>query len=291
MIIITDPRCADYEQPGHPENPARITKSVQVLRAQQNLKIEWQEPLEIEESALLKAHSQTLLDRLEMAVDFDLDTPAHAGIARHARRSVGGALQALRCARHGKPAFSLLRPPGHHATKSEIMGFCYLNSIAIAALTAQAEGVGRVAVFDFDVHHGNGTEDILVDRPDLAFFSIHQFPAYPGTGRRDRGKNCFNYPVPPGLSAPAYRDVARHAFDDLTKFKPDLIAVSAGFDTYARDPLCQQQLEAADFHWLGQSLVGFGVPVFSVLEGGYSRDLPELILAYLRGLCGLGAPA
>ena len=287
MKIITDERCVAYEQGGHPESPARVIRSVDRLRHQDELPVEWVEPLPVEDATLRRAHSQSLLNRLELAVDFDLDTPAHAGIAQHARRSVGGALQGLRCARRGEMSFALLRPPGHHATRDQVMGFCYLNSVAISVLTAQAEGITRVAVFDFDVHHGNGTEEILVDRPDIAFFSIHQYPAYPGTGRRNRGGNCFNYPVPPGLSAAGYRDVANHAFEALVKFKPELIAVSAGFDAYARDPLCQQQLEAADFHWLGKTLAGFGVSMLSLLEGGYSPDLPDLILAYLRGLAGL----
>ena len=167
------------------------------------------------------------------------------------------------------------------------MGFCYLSTIAIATLAARAAGVERVAVFDFDVHHGNGTEDILVDRPGVAFFSIHQFPAYPGTGRQDRGENCFNYPVPPGLPATHYCDLAGQVLERLAAFRPGLLAVSAGFDAYARDPLCQQQLEASDYHWLGRALAGLGVPMFSLLEGGYSDDIPELVLAYLRGLAGL----
>jgi acetoin utilization deacetylase AcuC-like enzyme len=187
----------------------------------------------------------------------------------------------------GERTFSLLRPPGHHATPDRAMGFCYLNSVAVAALAARAPAVRRVAVFDFDVHHGNGTEDILVDRPDLGFFSIHQYPAYPGTGRQHRGSNCFNYPVPPGLPRAHYREVAVRALDDLREFKPDLLAVSAGFDAYARDPLCQQQLEVEDYHWFGQQLAGLSCPMFSVLEGGYSDDLPELVLAYLRGVVGL----
>jgi acetoin utilization deacetylase AcuC-like enzyme len=165
------------------------------------------------------------------------------------------------------------------------MGFCYLNSIAIAALEARATGFDRVAVFDFDVHHGNGTEAILHQRPGCAFFSIHQFPAYPGTGRRHQD-NCFNYTVPPGLSRSAYRDVAVQALDDLHAFEPQLVAVSAGFDAYSGDPLCQQQLEVEDFHWFGTRFREMGVPVFSVLEGGYSDSLPELILAYLLGLQG-----
>jgi acetoin utilization deacetylase AcuC-like enzyme len=159
-----------------------------------------------------------------------------------------------------------------------------LNNIAIAVLEAAATGAKRVAVFDFDVHHGNGTEAILLNRPGTAFFSIHLFPCYPGTGSANVGKNCFNYPVEPGLPRQDYRATLARALDDLKKFRPDLVAVSAGFDAYVRDPLVQGVLVVDDFYWLGQSLRALGVPLFSLLEGGYSRDLPELIFTYLKGV-------
>src|SRR5208283_2640157 len=161
-------------------------------------------------------------------------------------------------------------------------GFCYLNNIAIAALEAAATGAKRVAVFDFDVHHGNGTEAILLNRSGVAFFSIHLYPFYPGTGAANVGNNCFNYPVTPGTPRAAYRTVLERALDDLKNYRPDLVAVSAGFDAYARDPLGEGTLEVDDFHWLGRSLRALGTPMFSLLEGGYSQDLPELVLAYLE---------
>jgi acetoin utilization deacetylase AcuC-like enzyme len=179
-----------------------------------------------------------------------------------------------------------MRPPGHHALRDRAMGFCYLGNIAIAALEAVATGAQRVAVFDFDVHHGNGTEAILLDQPGVAAFSIHRHPFYPDTGVANAGKNCFNYPVPPDVLREAYRATLARALADLKHFQPDLIAVSAGFDAYVRDPLGGGILELEDFHWLGRSLRSFGVPMFSVLEGGYSRDLPELIFAYLKGVEG-----
>jgi acetoin utilization deacetylase AcuC-like enzyme len=286
MRIITDSRCADYSYPGHPERPARITRSVQRLRRQNALPITWEEPLDVHQESLLRAHTLEHLKRLDEELDFDMDTPSYPDIGSHARRSVGGALRALEFAQARERAFVLLRPPGHHATRDRAMGFCYLNNVAIAALHARAAGVAKVAVFDFDVHHGNGTEAILLDHPGCAFFSIHQFPAYPGTGRRHQG-NCYNYPVAPGLRREAYREVAEQAFEELRRFQPDLIAVSAGFDAYSGDPLCQQQLEFDDFHWFGRVFRELSVPMFSVLEGGYSDQLPDLILAYLHGLEGL----
>jgi len=256
------------------------------LQNQTELKITWSKPGPCDEQALLRAHSAGMIERLRIAEDFDADTPFFPEIGSYARASVGSALAAMKAARGGDSVFSLMRPPGHHATRTRSMGFCYLNNVAIAALAALASGAKRVAVYDFDVHHGNGTEAILSSQPGAAFFSIHQYPCYPGTGGRNVGDNCFNYPVPPQTSRGEYRQVLTSALERLQSFKPDLVAVSAGFDAYARDPLAQETLEAEDFYWLGHSLRDLGMPFFSVLEGGYSEHLPELIFAYLKGVEG-----
>ena len=284
--IITDERCVGYSRHGHPERPERITRTLARLRSQTELSIDWAAPCKVNETQILRAHSIEHLARLNEPEDFDADTPSYENIAGYARASVAAALDALNAARAGESVFSLMRPPGHHATRDRAMGFCYLNNIAIAVLEAAATGAKRIAVFDFDVHHGNGTEAILLDRPDIAFFSIHQYPFYPGTGSANAGKNCFNYPVVPSAPRETYRAALVRALGDLKKFQPDLVAVSAGFDAYVRDPLAQGVLVLDDFYWLGQSLRVLGVPMFSVLEGGYSRDLPELILAYLKGVEG-----
>lgn len=285
MKIITDERCVAYHSPGHPERPQRIQRTVERLRAQSDLRLDWAEPMNFDDGAILRAHSAEHFAHIKSALaDFDADTPAHKDIFDHAHRSVGAALTALKAARAGERAFSLMRPPGHHATADRAMGFCYFNSIAIAALEALATGVRRVAVYDFDVHHGNGTEAILLDQSGAAFYSIHQHPCYPGTGKSDVGKNCFNFPVAPKTPRGDYRKVLERAIEGLKRFKPDVVLVSAGFDAYARDPLAQETLEAEDFHWLGESLRKLEIPVASILEGGYSSDLPELIFAYLKGL-------
>ena len=297
--IITDERCADYSRYGHPERPARITATVERLKNQNELPIEWKSgtgilPVSNEQAGslshfdqqILRAHSPEMLARLKIPKDFDADTPAYENISNHARESVAAALDALKMACAGKNVFSLMRPPGHHATREQSMGFCYLNNIAIAVLDAVATGMKRVAVFDFDVHHGNGTEDILLNREGVAFFSIHQFPAYPGTGEKNAGKNCFNYPVEPSAPRETYRATLARALNDLKNFQPELLAVSAGFDAYTRDPLADGTLLAEDFHWLGKELRALKIPFFSLLEGGYSRDLPELIFAYLKGVDG-----
>lgn len=287
LTIITDSRCTEYSQPGHPERPARIARTEARLREQAELPLAWSAPADCDDGLILRAHTRSHLEAIDASADdFDADTAAHPNIGAHARRSVGGAVQAMRLALKGTIAFSLLRPPGHHATADRAMGFCYLNSIAVAVLEARALGVDRVAVFDFDVHHGNGTEAILRDRTGVAFFSTHQSPCYPGTGRTNVGTNCFNYPVAPGTPREDYRGVLATALEALRAFQPQLVGVSAGFDAYARDPLANETLEAEDFRWLGERIRALDTPAFHVLEGGYSEDLPELVLAYLGGLAG-----
>jgi acetoin utilization deacetylase AcuC-like enzyme len=286
MKIITDERCTGYSHPGHPERPERIAASLKKLRSQTELPIVWGDPMPVSDSIILRAHNTEHLERLKENKEFDIDTPFFPDIAVYARVSVGAALAALEAARAGEMAFSLMRPPGHHATRRRAMGFCYLNNTAIAVLEALATGTKNVAVFDFDVHHGNGTEAILMNNPGASFFSIHQHPCYPDTGTRNVGNNCFNYPLPPQTPRLEYRHIVTSALEHLQSLKPELVAVSAGFDCYARDPLAQQSLEMEDFYWLGQNLRELAIPVFSVLEGGYSVELPELILAYLKGLDG-----
>jgi acetoin utilization deacetylase AcuC-like enzyme len=284
MKIITDEKCAGYSRYGHPERPQRITDTAERLKSQVELPLNWVKPGSASDGQILRAHAPEILARLEIPQDFDADTPFFENISAYARASVAAALDAMKIARAGENVFSLMRPPGHHATRTHSMGFCYLNNIAIAVLEALATGVKRVAIFDFDVHHGNGTEDILLDREGVAFFSIHQHPCYPGTGAANVGKNCFNYPVAPSAPRETYRATLARALADLKKFSPDLIAVSAGFDAYVRDPLAQGKLLAEDFYWLGRELRALKTPFFSLLEGGYSRDLPELIFAYLKGV-------
>lgn len=301
MIIITDEKCAGYSRYAHPERPARITATVARLKNQNEIPIKWIVPATISDGQILRAHSPEMLARLKIPHDFDNDTPFFENISDYAKSSAAAALDALKIARTGENVFSLMRPPGHHATREQSMGFCYLNNIAIAVLEAvvgqasclPASGrletcptIKRVGVFDFDVHHGNGTEDILLDREGVAFFSVHQFPAYPGTGEKNAGKNCFNYPVAPSAPREIWRATLARALADLKNFQPELVAVSAGFDAYERDPLADGTLLAEDFHWLGRELRALKIPFFSLLEGGYSRDLPELILAYLKGVEG-----
>lgn len=287
MRIITDELCTGYAAPGHPEKPERISRTQLRLQAQTTLALEWEEAVAAASADVLRAHAAEYVEALAGAeADFDADTPCHAGIHDYALRSAGAALQALQAGRRGEIAFTLMRPPGHHATRDTGMGFCYLGNAAIAALAAVESGAQRVAVYDFDVHHGNGTEDILLGRAGTVFASIHQYPCYPGTGTRNLGENVFNFPVAPHTPRLEYRRRLSAALEQLAAHRPDFLIVSAGFDAYVHDPIAQETLEVEDFHWLGGQIRALGLPGCSLLEGGYSHDLPELIYAYLCGLAG-----
>ncbi len=155
--------------------------------------------------------------------------------------------------------------------------------MALAVLEAKARGLGPVAVFDFDVHHGNGTEDLLKNVEGMAFASVHQGDTYPGTGQADVGSNCFNRPLPGGTPRAVWLRTLETAWQQLLATQPRLIGISAGFDAYNKDPLANGTLEREDFNLLGQWARASGIPTFAILEGGYSLDLPDLVLHFLLG--------
>jgi acetoin utilization deacetylase AcuC-like enzyme len=280
VIIFHDPRSADYSAAGHPERPARVTNSAAHLKAT-HPDWEWRKAVAADESALRRAHDPQHIERVRAAEhDFDADTPAYQGIFGHVARASGGACAVARVSLGGVPAFSLMRPPGHHATRAQAMGFCFFNHVAVAAFDALEHGAERVAIWDFDAHHGNGTEAIVATDERIAFASVHQFPGYPGTGIRSFGE-IHNFPVPPYAPRAEHRAPVERALATLLEFKPDLLLVSAGFDAYAGDPITQMSLELEDFALFGQWLRECGVPAGAILEGGYSDQLPQLIEAFL----------
>jgi len=285
MIIFHDQRCLEYAAPEHPERPERIARTAPLLK-DRHPDWEWHEPRAATDGELLRAHSRQHIEHVASArEDFDLDTPLYPKIDTYGRHSAGAAIEAARATLRGERAFSLMRPPGHHATRDRAMGFCYFSNIAITALDALANRAERVAIWDFDAHHGNGTEAIVAQNPQIAFASIHQFPAYPGTGAKSFA-NIANYPVAPYTPRAQHVDVAERALRKLLKFNPGLLLVSAGFDAYSGDPLVQMTLEKEDFAKFGEWLRRIDIPTAAILEGGYSGELPELIDAFLSAWNG-----
>lgn len=281
LTLIFDRSATEFGSMYHPEKSARLINTEAYL-LDKRPEWAWTTPRLATEQEVLRVHLPKHLERLRQPLDFDADTPYYPGIEEHARYAAGAAIVAVELAFRGRKAFSLMRPPGHHATSTEAMGFCYLNSVAIAAHYALASGCERVAIWDFDAHHGNGTEEIVFGNRRIRFASIHQYPGYPGTGLRSRG-NVFNWPIPPGCDAATHASAVHRALDHLVEFNPDLLLVSAGFDAFAGDPITDMTLEGEDFAKFGQHLCATGLPAAAILEGGYSGELPALIEAFLTG--------
>ena len=289
ILILADERLAEHRPPsGHPERPERLAAAIEGVEAAGfGDALRWQPPTEAPTEALLRVHSPTLVNVLDEhagmdRVQIDGDTFMSAGSMEAARLAAGAGLDAVTALRadEADSAFCLVRPPGHHATPQAAMGFCLFNNVAVTA-QAITEAGERVAIIDFDAHHGNGTQDAFFDREDVLFISLHEFPQYPGSGafgeagRAEGVGRTINFPMP----SLATGDVYLRAFDQviepaLVEFRPDWILISAGFDAHRDDPLTNLGLTSGDYAAMTARICSY-VPAgrrIAFLEGGYDLD-------------------
>lgn len=291
--------------PSHPERPARYQA---VKTALDGLDAPWLSRHEAPEATIeqiSRVHRAPYVTATlaaiptEGSVRLDADTLVSPRSREAVLRAAGAAVAAVDAVMAGKArrAFSAMRPPGHHAESDKAMGFCLFDNVAVAAAHARAvHGVQKIAIVDFDVHHGNGTQEIFWNDPQTLFISTHQWPLYPGTGAaHEKGAhdNVLNVPLPAGTGGAGFRQaITSQVIPALERFQPELLLISAGFDAHADDPLANLALTEADFAWVTAELVALAERhaqgrVVSVLEGGYDVDaLARSVVAHLRALAG-----
>jgi acetoin utilization deacetylase AcuC-like enzyme len=305
MLLYTHRSMLEHRPPPrHPESPARLSA---VLAALEGFDLNRREAPPASRAMLERVHPAPFLDALDGVfpapgaglVAIDGDTFLSDGSQEAALRAAGAVVAAVDAVLAGddEAAFCAVRPPGHHAEPARAMGFCVFNNVAVGALHAlDHHGLKRVAVIDFDVHHGNGTQTVAEREPRLMFLSTHQAPLYPGTGRAHEtgiGGNVVNVPLSEGMEGPAWRAVMeREVLPALDAFAPELILVSAGFDAHRADPLAGLNLEEADFAWAGAALKEIALrrckgQIVSTLEGGYDLvALGRSVAAFVGAVAG-----
>jgi acetoin utilization deacetylase AcuC-like enzyme len=291
-LILHHDDCLRHDPgPGHPERTERVTavlNAIEGLAGAEFLPAPMATSVQVErvhdpEYLAWLTHLDPRAEPATERIALDPDTWLSPGSLDAALRGSGAACFAVDQIFKGRArnAFCVTRPPGHHAESATAMGFCLLNHAAVAARHAQAvHGAERVAILDFDVHHGNGTQAIVAESPEILYVSSHQSPLYPGTGHpEERGcGNILNLPLPPGAGGPEFREVwLEHGLPALRRFAPDLVIVSAGFDAHQRDPLGQLQLQDADYDWITQEICAIADAacagrLVSILEGGYDLE-------------------
>lgn len=304
-----DPACLTHvTPPGHPERVDRLHAVQAALSGPAFAGLDRRIAPAADPAEIARCHPQDYIDRIRAAIpdqgshQLDEDTHVSPGSWNAALGALGQALGALDAVMTGQAAnaFAAVRPPGHHAETAMTMGFCLFGTVAIAAKRALDHyGLSRVAVVDFDVHHGNGTQDLLWDEGRALFVSSHQFPLWPGTGKADETGaqgSILNVPLAPGSDGVAFRAAYEaQVFPRLEAFAPELVIVSAGFDAHADDPLAQLNLREDDFVWVTQKLCDIaarhaGGRLVSVLEGGYDLDaLGRSVAAHVGVLMERGA--
>jgi acetoin utilization deacetylase AcuC-like enzyme len=302
LNLYTHASCLAHDPgAGHPEAPARLRAVLEALDQDRFAGLDRIEAPAATREQLLRVHSSEHVDAIFAAAPrsgslrIDADTVMSTASLDAALRAAGAVCAAVDAAlQRGQPrAFCAVRPPGHHATQAQAMGFCLFNSIAVGAAQALAQGLERVAIVDFDVHHGNGSQDIFAAEPRVMYASTHEMPLYPGTGaRRETGVgNIVNEPLPSGGGSGEFRAAYRErVLPALDAFRPQLLLISAGFDAHQLDPLANLNLDAADYAWVTQELVGLACRhgqgrVVSSLEGGYSLTaLRQSVQAHVAAL-------